>query len=485
MNGDPYALWVHVRAVDQRKHHPVEHAVRLQHRLAERRRTQEPAPTGLIRWTPVEGATSYQVWFVNARPSCVPLHDADQRRRRARVLDVHPKDAGTIRWRVRAVRYVALDSLPYGIAVRRVRALVAGLHDDDPQPPTSRWPRLRRRDIVSDIHSSRPHAADARLRVDRLRRTRSATPATCSSGASTSSPTRSASTRSWSARSSARRRGRRVRRRRLRLPARSRIVDRRHGRERSSRPGRRRRRFAADGGGPSPSETSTVAAARRPQPTPAAPGGPGSRHRPRHLRPPPTPGTANGDRAAGQRLAQGRYWWTVVPVAVVDILLRRRFAEQPGDAVEYHDAELPQDVCATGRVWSFGLAERPVTTVGAGPYVSGSPRAGASSGAAAAEPTFQRAAADRLEAGDRRADATRSSCRGTSIRGWRRRIMTSVVTSAVLPLDGQGHGHLVLPRARGQPEPARTGAEDDVVVSRSGSASSATVRRRQVASSAS
>ena len=41
-------------------------------------------------------------------------------------------------------------------------------------------------------------------------------------------------------------------------------------------------------------------------------------------------------------------------------------------AVEYHDAELPQDACSAGRVWPFALRSAPVTTVGGSrPFASG------------------------------------------------------------------------------------------------------------------
>ena len=64
MTGDPYALWVHVRATVNGKltgwSKPLGFNTGWQNIPAE-----EIAPTGLIRWTPVEGATAYQVWFTN------------------------------------------------------------------------------------------------------------------------------------------------------------------------------------------------------------------------------------------------------------------------------------------------------------------------------------------------------------------------------------------------------------------------------------
>ena len=67
----------------------------------------------------------------------------------------------------------------------------------------------------------------------------------------------------------------------------------------------------------------------------------------------------------------GRYWWTVVPVKIVDVPAPGT-APGPTDALEYHDTELPQDACSAGRVWSFSLRSAPVTASnGSKPYASG------------------------------------------------------------------------------------------------------------------
>jgi hypothetical protein len=59
-----------------------------------------------------------------------------------------------------------------------------------------------------------------------------------------------------------------------------------------------------------------------------------------------------------------RYYYTVVPVAILDL--------DQDNKLEYWDTELPQDVCAAGRVFTFGkLSEAVVATAGAAPYVSG------------------------------------------------------------------------------------------------------------------
>jgi hypothetical protein len=57
----------------------------------------------------------------------------------------------------------------------------------------------------------------------------------------------------------------------------------------------------------------------------------------------------------------GRYWWTVVPVQVLD----------DGKSLVYRDLEMPQDACAAGHVWSFGMQSMPVTTKDDIPLASG------------------------------------------------------------------------------------------------------------------
>jgi hypothetical protein len=75
----------------------------------------------------------------------------------------------------------------------------------------------------------------------------------------------------------------------------------------------------------------------------------------------------------------GRYFWTVVGVDV---------ARGPNGEVEYRDAELPQDVCAAGRVGSFGKVSRPIVTVAARPFASGLSPLGRLVAAAGARPAF-------------------------------------------------------------------------------------------------
>jgi hypothetical protein len=74
----------------------------------------------------------------------------------------------------------------------------------------------------------------------------------------------------------------------------------------------------------------------------------------------------------------GRYYWTVVPVKVV--------ASSQG--VQYRDTELPQEACQAGQVRTFGKTSEPAVTTGAQPFASGLSPAGRLVAATARAPRF-------------------------------------------------------------------------------------------------
>ena len=73
----------------------------------------QPARPGLVRWTPVEGATAYDVWYPDIR-KVIRTHTnvADQRE----LYTFHLEDSWwqLVRWRVRPVRQV-VGALPNGL----------------------------------------------------------------------------------------------------------------------------------------------------------------------------------------------------------------------------------------------------------------------------------------------------------------------------------------------------------------------------------
>ena len=66
---------------------------------------QLPAPEGLVRWKPIEGATAYQVLYTDFRPAVsfeTTTNVADERE----YFTFHSTPGATIHWRVRAIRYI-------------------------------------------------------------------------------------------------------------------------------------------------------------------------------------------------------------------------------------------------------------------------------------------------------------------------------------------------------------------------------------------
>src|SRR5581483_1974117 len=95
MTGDPYALCAHVRWI------------------ASDVPRQLPAPVGLIRWAPIDGATEYQVLYLDLHPLKAfetTTNVADERE----YFTFHSAFgfSATIHWRVRAVRDVASLGAP-------------------------------------------------------------------------------------------------------------------------------------------------------------------------------------------------------------------------------------------------------------------------------------------------------------------------------------------------------------------------------------
>jgi hypothetical protein len=118
ITGKPYALYARVRAVTQVGTTPWTEAYGFNMRWPT---VPEPMSTfpGLLRWTPVPGATSYEVWFLDQRKVITTTTNvADQRE-----LYTFHQDAkwmSSMRWRIRAVRVLygaranGLPAVSYG-----------------------------------------------------------------------------------------------------------------------------------------------------------------------------------------------------------------------------------------------------------------------------------------------------------------------------------------------------------------------------------
>jgi hypothetical protein len=110
VNGNPYSLFARVRAKLDKGTTPWSDDFGLNVRWTDVP-DQTPAPNGLLRWTPVDGATSYEVWAID-------VHGADsQWWTKTHYVNTNVTDmrdwftfhsdaawVGTAHWRVRAVR---------------------------------------------------------------------------------------------------------------------------------------------------------------------------------------------------------------------------------------------------------------------------------------------------------------------------------------------------------------------------------------------
>src|SRR5919198_1340127 len=115
MTGKPYALYAHVRATTRRglTSWSVPYGFNMRWKSLPEQIT--PDFPGLIRWLPVEGATSYDVWFADAgKVISTVTNVADEREYYTFHHD--PLWSGQVQWRVRAVRKI-YGGIPSGLPV--------------------------------------------------------------------------------------------------------------------------------------------------------------------------------------------------------------------------------------------------------------------------------------------------------------------------------------------------------------------------------
>jgi len=350
--GKPYALYARARAITSRG------AGRWSRGFGFNMRWQtRPAPLatspGTVRWTPVEGATGYQVWYPELGKSfSTNTNVADLRD----FFTFHRGDSSwwtTVRWRVRAVRRVSgtvangLPSVSFG---QWSPTFVAASTAPKTGPLTLSA-------AVSDLSTTRsrakPHelmpafafSGDAGLdgQAYTLFRTYVATDSDCVNvvfrgsvvGSSAFAPRTSGP---------------------LKLPEDETAIA-----TASSKPFPRSTPDAAsEGSGLTWSADWRPLTATESSSTTTA------------ATPPPTDGPTDESQTVVQArvdlpdidFPSTRYFWTVVPVV---------YAVNPSDDEKkgYVDVESPQDACQAGRVMSFGKESAPVRTGGSTPFVSG------------------------------------------------------------------------------------------------------------------
>src|SRR5918995_2676643 len=249
-----------------------------------------PARPGLVRWKPVEGATSYQVWYTDINASfSTHTNVADQRE----LYTFHSNPAwwATVRWRVRAVREV-LGTIPNGLPAVSYGPWSPVYATSNPDILGG---ELQTKSAVSDVVSSSWKGAAHSLM-----------PALTFSG-------------QWS-------------------------TDTPYGIFRV---------YAA-------TDRDCVNIVFR-GPVVGSPA-----YAPRTSGPLKLPTQLEEIDLLDFDAKTTRYFWTVVRVGI-------RFSSE--GAVEYYDAEVPQDVCEAGRIGTFAKVSRPAVTSSGSPFVAGlSPR---------------------------------------------------------------------------------------------------------------
>jgi hypothetical protein len=360
MTGSPYALFAHVRAVTRRGVTRWSAPYGFNMRWTNLPQS-EVSPPGLVRWGTVEGATGYQVWFLGPRKRiATKTNVADEREHWT--LHQHPFFTGVVRWRVRAVRsklgptlngipavsygpwsqtFVELNP-PVSVGTMSLSAMVSDAYTTQPTP-FRLMPSL-----AFSGNLALGDAFEPGLQRE-LYRAYISTDVDCVNivykGSIVGSP-------AWAPRTTGA----------LVLPtSSSELADARNkwlvgdGKQGST--------YSVDNMKIQENESLKEAATTPGTGDSGGSGGSGQA---------PT----EEDKAEAAALSpplvdlwdngwpEHRYYFTVVPVGIYDF-------ENDGK-LEYWDTELPQDVCAAGRVYQFGkVSEAVVATAGAAPYVSG------------------------------------------------------------------------------------------------------------------
>jgi len=341
MTGEPYALWAHVRAVVDGHTTAWGNPFGFNMRWETVPR-QLPSPMGLVRWTPVDGATGYEVWFPGIRKHFSTVTNvADERE----FFMPNAPAADPIRWRVRAVRYVASSALPNSLD-----RVSHGPYTQQFTAADATWAAgpLHGGSATSDGTSTATKPIAHQL-----------TPGFAWQGSDGVDGTRTQLWRTYVA----------TDRQCVNIVMKGAVVGGPAWAPRTSAPAQKS--YMADGTEVIESESSDSGASGAGTGSTGATAGPSSAG---------SSGSSNPPAAAGAHIdlwdigwPSGRYWWTVVPVVPVPTDTGGAGSSSGPSAApsEYIDTELPEDACAAGRVWSFGKVSAPVATRTATPFVSG------------------------------------------------------------------------------------------------------------------
>ena len=346
--GAPYALYAHVRAITANG------ATRWSSAFGFNVRWQNlPAPIvsqpGLIRWAPVEGATSYQVWYTDTGTPLISTNTNVADEREFYSFHTDASFISTVHWRVRAVRQV-FGTIPNGLPAVSYGPW-SSVHTATNPAVTADNVALRF--AISDkvtgggkrsAHELMPaltfSGSSIGGRQYSLWRTYAFTDRDCVNvvfrGAVVGSP-------AYAPRTSGP----------LKLPTSDTDLQLALAGFLPSATTEGDAMFAADG---SKVVTNEAAASSSTSTSPA----------------PSDPAGSSSSAAASPPGARvdlpdlnfptTQYYWTTVPVVLT---------QNESGSIEYHDAEVPQDACAAGRRQSFGKESAPVVTTAGTPFVAG------------------------------------------------------------------------------------------------------------------
>jgi hypothetical protein len=369
MTGNPYALYAHVRARTTRG--VTRWSVPFGFNMRWKTEPQQVLPTipGLVRWHPIEGATSYEVWFVDVgKVITTTTNVADERE----YYSFHPDSlwTGVVQWRVRAVRKL-YGSLPNGLPVVSVGPWSQTFVSTNPGIATGPISLLESAsDVLGTSATPAAHSLTPAFvftgnmatngQSARLFRVYVATDAQCVNivftGSVVGSPAYAPRTNGPIA-----------------LPASTGAVTTAES------------AYAADGAqaGTFTADYRAVTTNEDPKsPSTTTPTGTGGTTTATFTIPSDFTATGSLVDLWDSGWPTGRYYWTVVPVQEMT----------RSGSVQYFDAEVPQDACAAGRVLAFGKASQPATTSQTKPYASGLAPTGELVAAQTARPSFYRAA---------------------------------------------------------------------------------------------
>lgn len=432
MTGNPYALYVHVRARTASGLSRWSTPFGFNMRSDGSPESITPDIPGLARWRPVEGATSYQVWFVDAGkpPISTATNVVDERE----YYTFHPDadHTSTVMWRVRAVREV-YGSLPNGLPRTTYGPWSATFVSTN--PPVTNGP-ITLNQSVSDVtgtaaspvaHALTPGFAwtgdTATNGVSgRLFRVYVATDRQCVNivfkGSIVGSP-------GYAPRTSGP----------LALPTTTALVTSAEAAPKSPAlgDGQQANAFTADLQPVTPNEWDSGAWSASSSTTTStggttSPSSSSTSTGTSSILPTSPPGAKQVD-LWDSGWPSGRYFWTVVPVIEVP----------SATTMQYFDAEVPQDACAAGRVAAFGKASEPAAASASAPYVSGLSPTGELTAAKTSRPGFYRAA---LIAWEPALGATRYEVQWSRTKyPWKPASATPTITSATsMLLEGLAPG---------------------------------------------